>query len=248
VDRPIEQRTFTDREVEAILEKAVEQQPMELTRTQREAGGADGLTLADLKSIAQEVGIDPARLEAAARAVVASQGRGPSGLLGGPTRWHFERSTKGELTPEDAAEVLSVIRRAMGHHGKVSQLHGSLEWSHSGESGSRHVTVSSKNGATVINASANLSQLAIVTYLPAGILGAFAAAMVFIASAEAGNAIGMVAGAAILPTLVGVMRSVFRRFTFRESARLQRAVDELARLAPGDQDPSDRRPGLDADT
>ena len=60
-DTPIDERKFTDREVREILKKAVERGPSGALAK------SEGLSLTELKSIGEEVGIEPARLEDAAR-------------------------------------------------------------------------------------------------------------------------------------------------------------------------------------
>lgn len=221
-DRPIDEIRFTDREVQKILQKAVEESPS------KALASGKGLSLAELKTIGQEVGIDPARLEAEARALV--QGRPPSGGILGPTHLHTARRVEGEIEPDDAPDVLAVIRREMGHPGEVSQIHDSLEWRMSGELGTRYVTVSPRDGATAIDASANLSQLNIVAYLPTGIMGTMGSVLGFVAAANEGNAIGMALAAAVLPTLFGVMRTIVGKVSNKESAKLHRVVGEVAQL------------------
>jgi hypothetical protein len=60
---PIDERRFTDRDVREILKRAVQNGPADALASSR------AFSLAELKAIGKEVGIDPARLEDAARAV-----------------------------------------------------------------------------------------------------------------------------------------------------------------------------------
>ena len=119
---PIDQRRFTDREVREILKRAVENEPSGPLPTSR------GFSLAELKAIGKDVGIDPARLEDAARAVAQNQEPGFSPIVGIPTVLRYERTVEGELDSTRTATMLSVIRRVMGHHGEASAVSGSLEW------------------------------------------------------------------------------------------------------------------------
>jgi hypothetical protein len=222
----IEERRFTDREVREILKRAVEAPSRGLIKS-------EGLSLAELQAIGEEVGIDPARVEDAARAV-ESRGVDRSGrLLGAPTVLNYERRISGSLAPEDTPEVLSVIRRTMGRQGEVNDVHGSLEWSAKGDSGERYVTLSSRDGTATIRGSANLTNAAVLTYLPAGIIGLITSIVGVVALAESGDLLGLVVSLAVLPVLYLVLRAVFRTVVGRDSARLQRTVDELARLAEG---------------
>jgi hypothetical protein len=226
-DTPIDERKFTDREVREILKKAVERAPSGALMK------SEGLSLAELKSIGQEVGIDPARLEDAARSVVLGGGNQPNRFLGAPTVLTFDRKVQGEIGPEHTPEILARIRRIMGQHGEVDEIHGSLEWSTTGESGERFVTISSRDGATTIQGSANLHQAAIVTFLPIGILGVLGAVIGSIVALENGSPLGFVFGLSILPILYPALRTIFRKVTEKEATKLQQVVDELARLTEG---------------
>jgi len=226
-DRPINERRFTDEEVREILKKAVARAPS------RALAPTEGLSLSELKEIGAEVGIDPARLEDAARLVTTNgpQGGGLNRFFGGPTILNVERRVEGTLGDADTAAVLSVIRRVMGRRGDVAEIHGLLEWSSKGESGERHVTVSERDGGTVITGSANLLSAAIVSYLPAGILGVMGTIASAVFFSETGNPAGMIAGFGLLPTLFVGVRSIVNRISRSESARLDQVTSELGKLA-----------------
>lgn len=229
-DTPIDERRFTDKEVHEILKKAVEKAPS------RALVKSEGLSLAELKTIGGEVGIDPSRLEDAARAVALGGGSRSNPILGGPTVLHFERKVDGELDPEDTTEILSRIRRTMGRQGEVSEIHGALEWSDKGDAGERYVTLSSRDGTTTIRSSANLSQAAIVTYLPAGIIGFITAFAGLARFAKSGSEVALIIGLTVLPILYPILRTIFKKVSGSESAKLQQVVDELARLTEGSGD------------
>jgi hypothetical protein len=221
----IDERRFNDQEVRDILKRAVERPPSQALVQ------GDGLSLAQLKAVGQEVGIDPASIEEAARVVTTARGGRAQHVLGAPLAFHLERTVSGELRPRDAPEILSLIRRTMGRHGDADQIHDSLEWTSKGDAGSRLITVASRDGRTTIRASANLTPLAVVTYLPAGLLGLFASAL-GIGAAEAGSAVGLM-GLAAVPVLYASVRAILARFWRSESSKLQRVVDELAQMAEG---------------
>ncbi len=223
-DTPIDERRFTDQEVHEILKKAVEKAPS------RALVKSEGLSLAELKTIGGEVGIDPARLEDAARAVALGGGSRSNPILGGP------RTVEGELDPEDTTEILSRIRRTMGRQGEVSEIHGSLEWSDKGDAGERYVTLSSRDGTTTIRSSANLYQAAVVTYLPAGIIGFITAFAGLARFAKSGSEVALIVGLTVLPILYPILRTIFKKVSGSESAKLQQVVDELARLTEGSRD------------
>jgi len=223
---PLDERKFTDREVREILKKAVEHAPS------RALANREGLSLSDLKAIGEEVGIDPARLEDAARTVALGGQDRRKQILGGPTLLNCEHKVQGEFDPEDTAEILSVIRRIMGRQGEAGEIHGSLEWRATGDSGERYVSIASRDGTTTIRSSTNLSNTAILTYLPVGILGAIGSLVGLVEFAKSGSEVGLVVFFAVLP-VYAILRTIFSRVSASESAKLQRVVDELARLTGG---------------
>ena len=226
----MEDRRFSDEEVREILRKAVQKAPS------RSLSRREGLSLSELKSIGEEVGIDPARLEDAARSVAERKTSAPSRFLGGPTVLDFERKVKGVFQPDDTPEILSLVRRIMGHQGEVDEIHGSLEWQVKGDTGNRYVTLTPKDGTTTIRSSANLSNLAVVTFLPAGVMGALAPIIGLIKFFQNGSEVALIAGVAIVAVLYPVLRAIYSRVSNAEAARLEEVVNELARRIgePGD--------------
>jgi len=224
---PLDDRKFTDQEVREILTKAVERAPS------RALSKPEGLSLAELKAIGQEVGIDPDRLEEAARAVAIRGGNRPNRLLGGPAVLTFERRAQGEVDPEITPDVLAVIRRTMGQQGEVNEIRGSLEWTAKGDSGERYVTVTPRDGTTAISGSANLTNTAVLTYLPAGMIGVISSLVGLIKFVQDGSMAGLIVCLAVLPVLYPILRTIFAKISAAESRKLQQVVDDLARLTEG---------------
>lgn len=221
----MDERKFTDQEVQEILKRAVER---------NQATGLvenEGLSLTELKEIGSEVGIDPGRLEEAARALIQADQGGPNPIVGARTALNFQRTVEGEVDPGDTPEVLSVIRRVMGKSGEVSELHGSLEWKAVGESGERLVALTSRDGNTTVSASANLTNAAIMIFCGAGIPGIFASILGITQAADADSLAGIIFFFSLIPTLYLVLRTIFGRLLTSEAAKLQQVVDELALLA-----------------
>jgi hypothetical protein len=229
-ETPIEDRRFTDREVHEILKKAVERSPS------RALAKREGLSLAELRVIGEEVGIDPHRLEDAARSVVRKGDARPNPFLGAPTVLNCERRVEGEFDRDATPEILSLIRRTMGQQGEVNEIRGSLEWSTQGEAGDRHVTLSARDGNTTIHGMANLTNAAILTYLPAGILGLITSFAGVAKSAQNGSQLAVILFLLVLPVLYSVLRVIFGTVSRSESAKLERVVEELARLTEGSAD------------
>ena len=217
---------FTENEVQEILRRAVEDLPS------RGPGPGEGVSLAELRSIGAEVGIDPVHLEDAARAVAQRRHNRPDRLLGGPLSLRFERTVAGEIGPGDTPAIVSTIRRTLGQHGVASEVLGSLEWKADGEVTERHLSVWSRQGTTTVRASSKLSDLAFATYLPAAIVGFLS----FLFVARGGTDIGLLL-LLLIPILLPILRMVFARLSEGESARLEEVVEVVARLVEGTVDP-----------
>lgn len=227
---PIEARRFTDDEVHEILKRAVGDPETSTSST----SARDGVSLVELREISREVGIDPDRVEEAARALARgdqSSGRHP--LAAAPTVLHAERVVRGDLEDIRRSEVLSVIRRAMGQHGTLSESGESVEWVSQGEGINRSLTLYGGEESVSIHASANLNGLAVLTYLPAGAVSAIVSVIGLTQLLGTGNPFGVAAFAALVPTTILALRGVLGRVSRTEKARLEQAVDDVARVALG---------------
>lgn len=128
-------RVYSEREVAAIIERAVERQE----EAQRQTGPEAGLTLAELEKLGTEVGIAPLHLRAAA-AELAAGGAGSRQSGRSATHVYVERWLPGRLNLdawEDAvAEFQNRFGTSMGAwYGQPSgglhqQIGHTHEWSH----------------------------------------------------------------------------------------------------------------------
>jgi hypothetical protein len=134
------------------------------------------------------------------------------------------------LDPDDTPEVLSTIRQTMGLQGDLDEVHGSLEWRARGESGERYVTLSPRDGSTTIRSSANMTNAAILTYVPAGSIGLISSFVGLIKFVQDGSQAGLIVFLTVLPVLWVVLRTIFGKIIDSETVKLQQVVDELSRL------------------
>ncbi len=215
---------FTDKEVREILARAAQDpESKALTR-------GDGLSLRDLKTIGAEVGIDPSRVEEAARAV-KGPGAPSTRFFGLPPAPVFERTVNGELGTPEMSEALSVIRRKMGKHGDVQEVLGSVEWSHRGESGERSVTLSSQDGRTTVRGTANLTNVATVTYTLGGAAGLTLGLAPLVTFLRDGNTLGLLLLLTLVPVVFLILRTVVHWAAEKEADKLEQVVNEVAQLA-----------------
>ena len=147
-------RTYSEREVQSIIERAVERQHAAEERT----GGA-GLTLAEIERLGRESGIDPAHLRAAA-AEVDEAGRTLSRQTG-QTRTHVE-AERWIDAPFSLAAWEDAVAELRGRFGApigapfgsdagetVQQVGRSYEWTHTSMLGVKtRVTVSPRGDRT----------------------------------------------------------------------------------------------------
>lgn len=226
-DESFDERRFSDREVREILKRAVQDTPG------HQVSRRSGHSLAELKAIAVEAGIDPQRLEKAARSVALEKRNRSGGLLGTPRVLSLERTVEGTFDPADTPQMLAAIRRRMSGKGEVQEIHGSLEWGVSGESSERHITVTPREGRTTIAATSNLTNAAIITYIPGGIIGTIGVFVLVAALEEIGLG---VLGLFLIPVLFMVLRLIMKNIGGREAEKLEGVVDDLARFVETDQD------------
>lgn len=114
-------RRYTREEMERIIEAASEAEPS----TTKPLSATDEFTLAEIKEIAGEVGIDPVRVEEASRALVQQIPLKPRVSLG---TYQLERRFERLLTPDEMRFVAQEADSYFGVEGRIRQTDGYLEW------------------------------------------------------------------------------------------------------------------------
>jgi hypothetical protein len=118
-----EERRYDERETAEILERAA---AADRPGSRVPARSATGLTLPQLQEIGSEVGIDPERIAAAARAVESRAGAGPpKTFLGAPRSVTRSVSIPRALTDDEWNRLVVALRETFGAMGNVTQ-HGPL--------------------------------------------------------------------------------------------------------------------------
>jgi hypothetical protein len=135
-------RRFTDREVAAVLRKAVEIDE----RRGREAGHA--LSREDLREIAREVGISPDAVDEAVRSLAK---RGPSpGLLAAPLTQRAVHDVPGELDRAELARLLRVVDERADGAGNATEALGAVRWTSEDTLSSLQISLTPEAGRTRI--------------------------------------------------------------------------------------------------
>jgi len=155
-------RRFDTAEVQEIVKRATE---MEANKT---AAGA--MTIGGVQALAEEVGVAPDLVRAAAESIQAPPYVAPGALapnrtnnwVAGPTELFFERVIEGELPEHEYYAVVEEIRRVMRNTGQVSQFGRSFSWIAAPGPGLRRdleVAVSVRRGQTRITIRESMGQL-----------------------------------------------------------------------------------------
>lgn len=118
-------RRYDEEEVAEILRRATETSAAPVSTGDR----ADGLTLSQIQEIGSEVGIEPARIEHAARSLV------PAEDLGGDARWLGARRSvsrvvplKRDLTDDEWARLVVLLRETFDARGTVETVGPLRTW------------------------------------------------------------------------------------------------------------------------
>lgn len=155
---------FSEEEFARILRKATELQSRALVRGEASPGGQAGMSLAEMKQIAAEVGIDPALLERAAHAVVRERGAGDRPRA---EKFILADSAPGRLSDEDKVRIVQAIRDAAQIHGEAELESTGVEWrSPRGEPTVYNVSVHSIEGRNQVRVAVDRNVAALLTHLP----------------------------------------------------------------------------------
>lgn len=217
---------YTESEFALILRKAIELQERHIG-----VDTAQGLSLREIQAIASEIGLDPALVERAASLVPRTQAGKMVRLFGGPGLYHMEYSVEGEISKNDFGTMIDAVRRVTGHQGQVTEVLGSIEWKTVGEVSQLLVSVSPRDGRTIVKIMANREPAAILTFLfpgLAGLIGIGIAGAIIEPSTVPGvlSIIVAAVGGAFLTS-----RTIWKATTARFRARLHELMTSLSTTA-----------------
>jgi len=154
-------RRFADDEVRRILHNAAELQE---SSPSAHADSGRGLTLSELRQIAEEAGIDPRFVDIAANSEALPAKESEIRWAGAPMNWHLTQSVDVTLREADFERVLLAIRSVMKEQGELNEVFGRMEWSYNDGMGPVIVGVSSREGTTEIDVTSSRSSEAGLFY------------------------------------------------------------------------------------
>lgn len=210
------ERRYDEEEVALILHRAVE-----ASATEHDSASGGGLTLAELKEIGTEAGIDASRIEAAAKglAIRRFDPATPSSM-GFPPTEQIERVVPGKLDADHLPHLLDLIRNEFARQGIVEEVLGGLEWRASSVMGGRYVSIRREGDATRVRVLGNYRDGLLVFGLGLGPMLAIS-----------GGLLGAGFGAApVLAALGWAAAYLPWRYLFgRERRSLRRVLDAIER-------------------
>jgi hypothetical protein len=240
-------RRFTEREVEAIVRRAAEDELLHPT--------AEGMSLRTVQQIADDVGLAPERVERAARhlmsrdaVAVPDEAAGTTRWLGSPLQVAAERVVGGQASEARYEQVVDEIESTFATRGQAETLGRSLTWRTDhpvlGKRRAVQVRVTSQGGRTRIQIRERLGELAVTLYggilLGGGVGGV--ATILGIGAGWLGH--GLEAGllsAGWLAGMYALSRSVFRAVSRRKRADLEALSDRVAEIATASESDAEAR-------
>lgn len=219
------ERRYDEEEVALILHRAVE-----AAAGDQEGGAGAGLTLAELKEIAAEAGIDTTRVESAATSLEVRRDRAltPSSM-GLPPTVQMERVVPGKLDADLLPQLLDLIRSEFARQGIVEEVLGGFEWRARSVMGGRYVSIRGEGDATRVRVLGNYRDgLLTFAFGPGpilGVLGGLAGAGLSGGNPLVTIPVGLLAWAAALVP--------WRVLFGRERKGLRRVLDAIERRLRG---------------
>ena len=217
-------RRYDDREFDLILRGATESGAPPATLS----SPPDGLTLAEIKAAAAEVGIAPHDIDAAAARMEAASGlQNPPPLTGLSTVVRHEALLEGlELDDVPTGDVLDRIRSWLQRHGIVESEPGGVTWRAGDALGSRSVTVSATSEGVRLRVLGNyrvgLQRLFMVT-------GMASLGLSSVVLEGVGLGTGWAVAAAVALTATGT-RFAYRWWRRDEDRQMTALYDDLSRF------------------
>jgi len=233
-------RRYSEKEVRSILRRAAS--------GPRSSSSSEGVTLAELERVAEEMGIPPERIREAAGELDRRPERSGPFLFGVPTRFREQRAIGMGLTPELWEQIARRLNAGYGHHGKTTQLGSMLEWRCKEDAGETVVSVVVREGETNVRAETDvttpkLMALFLGVIAPATILLGVAVPRVSHLGVHAW--VNLATALACVAVPYAIMSGVMAWWHRDRSERQRRALDEIAELVPVAASAQVRRPASD---
>ncbi len=252
------ERTYSEEEVAALLERAAELHLKSADHADHKAG----LTLRELEAIASEAGIDPALLRQAAQELEKPSRT----LLDAPantsaTHLYEERWVPGTLTTDEWEDIVAELRHrydtdmgtAMGMPGygvgKIEQIGRTLEWRHTSMSGvETRVMIRQRGEGMRIRLSRRVGWASSMT--ESITLGTIAAGLAALIAGAVSKSLGLGLGVlfVVLISCIPLIYLLDQKWRAKKHRDLAELADRIAHLATADDATSSSEQSLAAST
>jgi len=219
------ERRFTDKQVALILRRAADLEK----RSSTSGSSPRGLTLADLKEIAAEAGIDPDLIGRAVAEMEGPRGLEPTSVIIGPETVRREvRAIAGELGKEELAELMRLVDDQVADQGTVAEALGFVRWTSQGRFLSTQVSLEPTRGETLMRVEERYSEAlrGVLHGIPASYGAIFG-----LAYALEGLNLGLAPGSLVaLATTIagwGIGTSIWRVISARSRTRVRKLAEML---------------------
>lgn len=212
-------RIYSREEFAEILERAEDFE----RRGEVALGSQPGFSVAQMREIAAEAGLDPDAVERAARLLPPSAPGQPIEHTTGLLRQRIRASFPITLTAESSAKLLAVIRTATGRQGTGEVTVNGLSW-WSDQGGDLHVEVHAHEDASHVEVSVNRSSMLILPVLLGTMTAWILASLLEVANA--GVFFGSIAVG------LGVAGGIFGTLLNRGRKRTELLMGAIARTMP----------------
>ena len=231
------ERRYTDEEVAQLLQRAAD-----LDRDTESSTLARGLSLAELRDVAAEAGIDPGMVTQAASELPGRRARRPTqGLLGGSGVVARTAALPGRLDRDAMGHLVDIIDADSSEQGTVGEALGSVRWTSSNRFSSRQIVLQPGDTESVVRVEERYTRRAraVIHLLPmtyAAGAGLAAGAEFFVAGAAQAS---VAVGAALAG--FGIGRAIWSFLRSRSARRVEGLIgklgDEAARMTIGEPTP-----------
>ncbi len=222
-------RKFDEKEVALIFQKATELvTPAEGQQASSASDLGGGLDLRELKEIAVPVGVDPTRVDEAARSLLIQPRESLLRVfVGTPTHVEIESEFDVHLSDEIRGDLLREIRAVMDRQGVAGGQSGSFEWKAEDHLAKRYVTISPSSAGTRLSVTGRFKNAQRWAAAVGSYFAVVSASSVLAAILAGGGSRGFVV--AVLVPILAAAAIVIPRLTFgRMVARETRRLSELA--------------------
>jgi hypothetical protein len=235
---------YTDAEFAVILRKAAELAPSSAPRS----SSPSGLTLAEMKAVASEAGIDPALVERAAQLLSEDSSKTfYERLIGGPARHCSEMRLPVTLDEAQAAQLLASVQILAGQPGSGHSSSAGMVWHAQTEMETLRITAQPVQGGTTVAVHVDRTGILAFTHA-ASLIGSIAVLAGGVALGDQiAPVLGVAAGVGGVGSILALGRSYWKSSTRQVRKQINDLLDAIGDAAGRAAEPASIEAGDDDD-